>query len=1705
MRKLKLLSLLCLFLMSGSATAWAGDGNPTKLVRLHVTDNRQIKAGATYVFNNNSVSARWMQHQGINVWNGGITDDAFFQWTLEVNPDNAAQFALKSTNETQDDYKYMGPTVNESGENIQMQAAPHYFEFDKIEVDGVVAGFALKDAGSETDRWVEIHSTWKTHYTETRPITINDPGVWTMYQVVEGVAIDRTNWGLTCSTWSPDGTNSAYGRITDIIDGNADTHWHSAYNNAGSGAGTSELGCPQWFLIDMQSSQEVVEFGYTRRGPNGGNGDCTGYKLYVSNDPILLTTPMTAASQNEVNDLDIEPVQTGTLSRVNGEQKVVLDHPASGRYVLFVVTAGQGNFASCGEFNLYTYGGDIQRDLLLTGINEAQTLLHDAPTGTQVGAVSEQTKTILQGAINQAQGVYDNAGLPSADYSNAFSVLEAAVEDFNSARVKIEDDGIYMFVYAKDGKGDGFAMYSDGADLKWNAKNVASNKYYWQLIKNGAGYNYKVKNGDGMYFAAAGENGGDNGNDLYVRNENEAKNTTFTHLEVDVTKHLIKIAGNAPAHAGSHGGASGNVIPYHNESNNTSAWRLFPVSGYDVYNVVVEGAENVQVTHTNGDKAVNGGFFVFPTGTELNANDFGASVVAFKTPTITIDGNTIKVTYAEATSHIRRESMPLPGNTYMIFNAGTVAGEDWTGMVYYENGVKLNKAEKPSTMTDADMTNAYKWTLTKGTAGYKLYSATSPDMPVNASGELVDAYMVIHPYHHCNKKCGSDVWVLLDDELTKVNSLNVTAENRVFVIHSTDSTACWKANSTGMLLGNNPGFFPFAFYTTYKYTNEQWALYTEAKSLIDKAGLVGCPAENNTVGAEIKSLLCVDPATADWETKLTAKIAAYKAVTEVVLPASGWYKIKNKQLQKYLFSESNENSKNITYINDGGDNSKYYWYVTFNNGQATVIGTTGLSMARGSWGDSYDDASTEYLSPIALQSAQNGGVSWTEGYFLFPNTHSTAQWNFTRKYTGYNSDTNPYILTNYGVSGADNQYTFEAVEVADDGIYTVVVSGYSGEKLPAVTYTVGGYTGNATVYNGGKYFLETAPTKDDFTVLELEDYLSTVTVEGNTINVVYTYTGEMTYLPLKRATEIVAGKTYMIYNATRKENGTDYTGFILNNGASVRLEKSKPAAFVTMDKNALWQVEETANGKKYLQSLADNHYVSATGDLSAEAQEINIDGYTSESVKKLGSQYGFRVELEDGTLGDINEEHNLYALYNGEGGWNGTDDGQGFRTQIDAYMPFAFHEVGEYTSWALQLYEEAKEVVAKGGKVGYPKAGNTTGAEIKQLLATDPATEEGWATTLQAKVDAYKAITDVQMPENGKVYTITAVNTSGTKAYLNYTGETNGYRLAQGDVIPETGYFFCRTIDDNGNTKYVFTNMAGKYFVWKGNNGYNGNKGFNNGYDVKYSPVEFKKLTAKFGALYMVGERPAGTATLVLNNALGENDFNANNGDNQLFDNEHTSALLIEEVIDPRPTVNVTAALNDGKYVATYSTVFPTVVPEGVVAYGAATQTASENATTVTMQPMAIAGEAIPANTGVLLVAEGTTTLSPADMKPATTEVKNEVYPETNLFVGTGNTGATVDADVNAFILADGGSGVGFYKLSSTAREIAAYRAYLDIPTAAEIRNLHISFGDGSATAIETVEADAAGQPMYDLSGRRVVNPVKGSLYIKNGKKYIYK
>lgn len=81
---------------------------------------------------------------------------------------------------------------------------------------------------------------------------------------------------------------------------------------------------------------------------------------------------------------------------------------------------------------------------------------------------------------------------------------------------------------------------------------------------------------------------------------------------------------------------------------------------------------------------------------------------------------------------------------------------------------------------------------------------------------------------------------------------------------------------------------------------------------------------------------------------------------------------------------------------------------------------------------------------------------------------------------------------------------------------------------------------------------------------------------------------------------------------------------------------------------------------------------------------------------------------------------------------------------------------------------------------------------------------------------------------------------------------------------------------------------------------------------------------------------------------------------------------------------------------------------------------------------------------------------------------------------------------------------VGFFTPSEGLNKVMANRGFFKVATGGALR---LNFEDSVVSGIDAIDANQAlhNAPIFDLSGRRVMNTVKGGLYIQNGRKFIVK
>lgn len=191
---------------------------------------------------------------------------------------------------------------------------------------------------------------------------------------------------------------------------------------------------------------------------------------------------------------------------------------------------------------------------------------------------------------------------------------------------------------------------------------------------------------------------------------------------------------------------------------------------------------------------------------------------------------------------------------------------------------------------------------------------------------------------------------------------------------------------------------------------------------------------------------------------------------------------------------------------------------------------------------------------------------------------------------------------------------------------------------------------------------------------------------------------------------------------------------------------------------------------------------------------------------------------------------------------------------------------------------------------------------------------------------------------------------------------------------------------------------------------------------------------------------------------------------------------------DIKVTPSITATVGTAGY-ATFCTTATCKVPSGLTAY-----TAAYNVTSGKVDLTEVADGIIPANNGVILKGEAKEYTMETVTSKATTLAGNQL-------VGLTEKKDVTEAD-NIYILVKDGGVVKFGK--SASGTIAAGKAYLPIPDASGAKVIDMNIGE--TTGINTVATEKVEDgAYYTLSGVKTTVPVKGMLYIHNGKKFIAK
>lgn len=475
----------------------------------------------------------------------------------------------------------------------------------------------------------------------------------------------------------------------------------------------------------------------------------------------------------------------------------------------------------------------------------------------------------------------------------------------------------------------------------------------------------------------------------------------------------------------------------------------------------------------------------------------------------------------------------------------------------------------------------------------------------------------------------------------------------------------------------------------------------------------------------------------------------------------------------------------------------------------------------------------------------------------------------------------------------------------------------------------------------------------------------------------------------------------------------------------------------------------------------------------ANNKQIVVKQVTETVNNKETTYTQFDLADNEGAALKLRKDNNGFGLYATEGycfnrfdqdriaQWEGFDDGSTFRIQepndyvlnyAAQYSLYDDNGAPEGAIGANSYLNVAENLNAFKTAYEAAKAGATT-ETLKALAAQNKKVKDGLGETIQA----------------GKYYRLVNANSKRTL----YFDASSGV-MKSADNVSKSATSVVKF--ENAETGRFRMKLEGKTFGKRvGNNQAITLEADNSGNKGSYKVVQVGTHFAFYDMVSNVSDR----SYLHCNGSAANTLFAWDAGDI----NSPSRWFVI-----PATDVEIDmTAQGDNTYASAY---LPFAVSNvaGATAYTGALN-AEKNAIDMT------ATTAVPANTGFVLV--GTE-------DKATLTIGEAAAIEGNALIGT-NTGiafAEATPKANYLVFGVNADKVGFYTPGNVTA-IPANKAYINA-SAITGSAIALNFGN-TVTGINaaTINNGENNAPIYDLSGRRVWAPVKGGLYIQNGKKLV--
>lgn len=356
---------------------------------------------------------------------------------------------------------------------------------------------------------------------------------------------------------------------------------------------------------------------------------------------------------------------------------------------------------------------------------------------------------------------------------------------------------------------------------------------------------------------------------------------------------------------------------------------------------------------------------------------------------------------------------------------------------------------------------------------------------------------------------------------------------------------------------------------------------------------------------------------------------------------SGYYKITSAaadRTRKNVFNDFSVsgNVNNVTLVGEAeGNTNNYIWHIT-NDGTSTTIGIVngqGTPFTR-------EDGNHGALGVVSYSTLTPKNVTSLESILFGEYLHNPGNKDGNHTYGAYMG-----VAVYNGFTGDNTRWNLENLNISDENVYTVSISG--GNSSCYVTRTL--TDGSEVAFNGGFFVSTTTDAISEdasaFTASALEDHKSVITINSTdkTISVVYTPTlaGLKNLINTAKEVQAIRGVGY----PTTTSTNYGALEHVITTAEAVTTEDDAPTAYAALQT----QIATYKSNKVGIQMPEDGKVYRIYGlwDDGSKIYAVNKEGLLVNNKYSTSGNASTQTDKSDLWVAQVVNGH--YEFANGKG------------------------------------------------------------------------------------------------------------------------------------------------------------------------------------------------------------------------------------------------------------------------------------------------------------------------------------------------------------------------------------------------------------------------------------------------------------------------